>query len=118
MKKRITIKDILGLQAVVILYTISSVCGKFASGKEFFSFSFLILFGLEFGILALYAILWQQALKKFDLSIAYANRSMTLLWSMVWAVLIFHDHITWQNILGIGLVLLGTVIVNTEEVAE
>lgn len=69
-------------------------------------------------ILGVYAVLWQQIIKRFELSVAYANRAMVLVWSMVWAVAIFHDEITVQNIFGVLLVIAGTVIINTDTKKE
>ena len=112
MKKRITIKDILLLQGIIMVYSISSVVAKFASGQQFLSAGFILFYGLEIGILGVYAILWQQAIKKFELSIAYANRAMVMLWALIWAVVIFRESITVQNIAGLLLITLGTIIVN------
>lgn len=106
------------LQAVIIIYTISSVMAKLTAANKAEPLKALLFFGLEFLLLAVYAVLWQQMIKRFELSVAYANRSMALLWSMIWAVVFFHDKITVRNIVGVCLVLLGTVIVNggvTEE---
>lgn len=108
------IKNILMLQAVVVIYTLSSVVAKLATGKELFSFSFFLFYGLEIAILGVYAILWQQMIKRFDLSIAYANRAMALLWSALWAVLLFHEGLGPKQVAGIVLVILGTMIVNTD----
>ena len=108
------VKNILMLQAVVVIYTLSSVVAKLATGKELFSFSFFLFYGLEIAILGVYAILWQQMIKCFDLSIAYANRAMALLWSALWAVLLFHEGLGPKQVAGIVLVILGTVIVNTD----
>ena len=108
------IKNILMLQAVVVIYTLSSVVAKLATGKELFSFSFFLFYGLEVAILGVYAILWQQMIKRFDLSIAYANRAMALLWSALWAVLLFREGLGPKQVAGIVLVILGTVIVNTD----
>lgn len=116
-QKRITMKDILILQLIIMIYTFSSICAKLASGQETL-FRLLLFTGLEFLCLAVYAILWQQAIKKFDLSVAYANRAMVLLWSMIWAVLVFHDTITLKNILGVALVIVGTFVINTEKNQE
>ena len=110
-------KDILILQLIIMIYTFSSICAKLASGQETL-FRLLLFTGLEFLCLAVYAILWQQAIKKFDLSVAYANRAMVLLWSMIWAVLVFHDTITLKNILGVALVIAGTFVINTEKNRE
>lgn len=116
-QKRITMKDILILQLIIMIYTFSSICAKLASGQETL-FRLFLFTGLEFLCLAVYAILWQQAIKKFDLSVAYANRAMVLLWSMIWAVLVFHDTITLKNILGVVLVIAGTFVINTEKNQE
>lgn len=115
MNRSISIKNILILQAVVIVYTLSSVVAKFATGKELFSFSFFLFYGLEIVILGIYAILWQQMIKRFDLSVAYANRAMAILWSAVWAIVLFHDTLALKQVIGIAFVVLGTVIVNSDQ---
>ena len=106
------IKNIVMLQGVVIIYSISSVMSKLASGTEGNVAKFILFFGLEFLFLGIYAILWQQMIKRFDLTVAYANRAMVILWSTIWAVIFFHNQITLQNICGILLVMLGTFLVN------
>lgn len=116
--KKITIKDILMLQGIIILYSISSVVANLASKQETMSMGFLLFYGLEVVILGIYAILWQQAIKKFELSIAYANRAMVVLWSMVWAVLFFGNQITAGNMVGLALIIVGTIIINREEKGE
>lgn len=108
-------KNIVLLQAVVVIYTLSSVVAKFATGKELFSFSFFLFYGIEVAILGVYAILWQQMIKRFELSVAYANRAMALLWSAVWAVVLFHENLTGRQLIGIALVIAGTVIVNADQ---
>ena len=112
MKKKITLKDILILQAVIAIYTLSTVMAKLASGHPTLSLNFFLFYGAELAILAIYALLWQQMIKKFELSIAYTNRAMALLWSLIWAAVIFHDKITLKNIIGVALVITGTIIVN------
>lgn len=110
MRKKITWKDILDLQAVVVIYTFSTIIGKFAAGQE--GITFLLYYGAEVAVLGVYAILWQQMIKKFDLSIAYANRAVALVWSLLWAVLIFQEQLTVKKVAGVVLVIAGTVIVN------
>ena len=109
-KKKTKIRDICILQAVIAVYTLSTVFAKFASGQEFLSF-----YGIEILILGVYAIIWQQLIKKFDISVAYANKAMGLLWSIVWAILIFNETITIKNVIGVIIVIAGTIIVNSED---
>ncbi len=118
MNQKISLKNILVLQAVVIVYTLSSVVAKLATGEEVFSFAFFLFYGLEIVILGIYAILWQQMIKRFDLSVAYANRALAILWSAVWAVLLFRESLGIKQLIGIAFVVVGTVIVNTEPVKE
>lgn len=108
------LKNILLLQGVVVVYTISGVMSKNASASKGDPVRFLFFFGMEFVILGIYALLWQQIIKRFELSVAYANRSMSVLWSMVWAVVFFHDTITLHNMIGVLLVVTGTIIINTD----
>ena len=113
-KKRITLGTILGLQVIVAIYTLSGVLSKFAAAQEFMSWPFILLYGGEVAILGIYALLWQQIIKRMDLSIAYANRAIALLWSMLWAVLFFRESISIQNIAGVLIVIAGTIIVNSD----
>lgn len=109
------IKQLFILQAAVLLYTCGGITGKFASARQLFSLQFFILYGLEIVFLGIYAIIWQQVIQKIDLSIAYANRSVNLLWTMLFAVSVFHETITIGNIIGVLLVILGICLVNSTE---
>lgn len=115
MKKHIRWQDLLMLQAVFLIYSISSVVSKFASGRELFSMGFLVLYGLDVLVLGIYALLWQQVIKRFELSVAYANKAVTLLWALVWGIFIFHERITLWKAAGILLVMGGIFILNSEE---
>lgn len=114
-KNALGIKNIIILQAIIAIYCCSTVAAKFASGQEFLSPGFLIIYGIEIAILGIYAVLWQQIIKKIDISIAYANRSMGLLWSVVYAILFFHEDISVKNVIGVIIVMAGTIIVNSDE---
>lgn len=113
--KKKFIKNIIILQVIILIYTLSTVTAKFASNEEFLSLKFILFYGLEIFILGVYAILWQQIIKKFEISVAYANRAMSLLWSIVWAIVFFGEQITLKNVIGVIIVIIGTIIVNSDE---
>ena len=113
-KKKITFKQIIMLQAIVLIYTMAGVISKLAAGQKFLSFGFIAFYGAEICILGIYALLWQQIIKKIELSVAYANRAMALIWSMLWAFLFFGNEITPKNIIGVLIVVIGTMIVNSD----
>ena len=104
--------EFLLLELSVVVYSFSTVAANMASKHEFLSAGYIMFFGLDFVILAIYALLWQQIIKKFQLSIAYANKSVTLLWSMLWNSLIFSQGITVGKVAGVLLVMVGVMIMN------
>ena len=107
-----SVKNLVFLQVTVVLFSLVSVLSKLASGQAFFSARFLLFFGAEFLLLAVYAILWQQVIKRFPISVAYANKAMVLLWGLLWGVLFFREKVTPQKILGIALVIGGVFLIN------
>lgn len=113
--KKIRFRQILVLQLVVMIYTFSSIIAKMASGTEPFSLQFILFYGADVAVLGIYALLWQQMIKRFPLSVAYANRSMALCWSLLWSILIFGNEVMPQNLAGILLVIAGTWIVNSDD---
>ena len=106
------IKDYIQLHLNILLFSLTSVFSKLASvyyNKEGLHSPLLYVFlFLMIANCGIYAIAWQQVIKKFSLSTAYANKSVYLLWSQVWAVIIFHENLSLQNIIGILIVLIGT----------
>lgn len=114
-KKHLSWKLLLVLQGAVCLYTVSGIAAKLASNYDFLSAGFILCYGAEIAILGVYAIVWQQIIKRVDISIAYANRAMAIFWSMLWAFLLFREQITVQNLLGVLLIFIGTWVVNSSE---
>ena len=64
---------------------------------------------------AFYAVAWQKVIKHFSLSTAYANRSVYLIWSQIWAVFIFRENLSVQNIIGMLVVFAGVLVVQRYE---
>ena len=112
-------RNYLQLLLNILLFSLTSVFSKLASiqyNKNGLHapllYVFLILMIANCGI---YAIAWQQVIKNFSLSTAYANKSVYLLWSQVRAVSIFHENLSIQNIIGIMVVLVGVWMVQRYE---
>ena len=77
------------LHISLLFSSLSGVCSKMASRytDHIFSFSFIFWFGLVFVIMFAYAIIWQQILKRMPLTVAYANKPVTLIWGIIWGAL-------------------------------
>ena len=113
-KKRTPWVILLLLHAAVCFYTVSGIAAKMASAYSFLSWGFILCYGGEILVLGIYAIVWQQIIKRVDISVAYANRSVAVFWSMLWAFLFFQEQITVQNIIGAALIFVGTWVVNRD----
>ena len=113
--KNITIGGIFALQGAVIIYTWSSVFSKISSNYDVMTPGFLFFIFLDLLASAVYAVLWQQLIKRYDLSLAYANRGTAVFWSMLWAAILFRERITISNIVGVIIVFCGVMLVNSDE---
>lgn len=110
-KKKFDIKAFLLLHIILLLYSLCSVFSKLASGQEFMSFYFILFYGLVLAVLGVYAILWQQVLKKMPLTTAFSNKAVVIIWGMMWGALIFSEQITWYMIIGSIIIFAGVVLV-------
>lgn len=112
-------KSILLLQGAMFFYSFVSVMSKIASTMlqtyGLFSIQCISAIFIMIMMLGMYALIWQKSLKKIELSIAYANKGMVLLWSLLWSLLFFKEEISVNNVIGILLISLGSVMVNEHE---
>ncbi len=108
-------KVLVGLHALLALYSLSSICGKLAAGFDFLSLGFILCYGGMIGVLGIYAIGWQQIIKRVPLTFAYANRAVTVVWGIIWGALFFHEGISPLKLLGAAIVLAGVVLYASTE---
>lgn len=114
-----SLKNYVFLHLSILLFSFTSVFTKLASiefnktgvyGWKLYLFLFLMLLNCF-----VYALVWQKVIKRFELSVAYANKSVYLIWTQIWAVLIFREVLTVQNIIGLMIVLAGVLVVQKYE---
>ena len=98
------------LHGIVFLYSVSELVMKLASAQPFLSFNWCALYALVILILGVYAIVWQQILKKLPLNVAYANKSLTLAWGMLFGAVAFDETVTLTKVIGAAVVLLGVIL--------
>lgn len=82
-----------------------------ASKQDFLSVKYMICYSALIFVLAIYAILWQQILKVIPLSIAMANKSVVLIFTLLWSYFLFKEHISMKTLIGILIILIGLFIV-------
>jgi multidrug transporter EmrE-like cation transporter len=113
---RVPPKDFLLLHLTLLLYAVASVFAKAAGGNlaaRDYSPTFIFLV-LETLTLDIYAVLWQQTLKRMPLSFAYSNKAVCTLWSCLFGLIFFGESLTLGKALGIVVVLAGVWLVVSE----
>ncbi len=94
-----------------MIFSLGGVASKTAAGSEFLSAKFIICYGLVLFILFVYAIVWQQMLKRLPLVTAYANKAVTVVWGIIWGWVFFGESVTVRKIIGAVIVIAGVCIV-------
>lgn len=100
----------LSLVAINLIYACTSLCTRYASQQDFMSWKYLCGFSCAIGVMGVYAILWQQVLKRISLSMAYMFKGTSLVFVMILAALLFGEPITWMNIIGAVIIILGVAL--------
>lgn len=117
-KTKLGIDQLLKIQLIVIVYSFVGVLSKTASGilndHGLFSLPFIGIVAAIFLVLAFYAFWWQKILKKIDLSVAYVNKGLGILWSLLWSILIFQEKMEINHIIGIVVIVAGILVVTRE----
>ena len=93
-------KDIVALVGINMLYACVGICTKMTSMQPTGSWLYLLWFGGAVAIIGIYALLWQQVLRRIELSTAYMFKGTTLIFTMLIAALLFGEVITIPNIIG------------------
>lgn len=104
------IKHIGWLLGVNLIYACVGICTKMASKQPAMSWRYLLWFAGAVAIIGAYALLWQQILKRIELSTAYMFKGTTLIFTMLIAALLFGEAITIPNIIGSIIIVTGIVI--------
>lgn len=115
MNEKLRIKDYFFLHVLLMFYSFSSVCSKQAAAQDFLSFHFIIYYGLVLVILFVYAILWQQILKRMPLTVAFANKAVVIIWGIVWGVFFFGETVRPAMLLGSVIIVAGIMLVVTDD---
>lgn len=118
MKQKSNVKMYVLLHALMFLFSLSPVCSKLAGRQPFLSVPFFVFYGLVIVILGVYALAWQQVIKRMPLTMAYANKAVTVVWGMVWGVILFGESITPQKVLGAAVIVAGVVLYAFSEPAK
>lgn len=104
------LKTLFALHLLLMVYSTSGILSKLAAGVDFLSWEFVGLYAGVIALLGLYAIGWQQILKRMALTSAFSNKAVTIVWGIVWGALFFGEPITLGKVIGAALIIAGVVL--------
>lgn len=101
---------LLGLHVLLGIYALSDVFSKYAAGAGFPDIAFFLFYGLMLVFLGVYALGWQQVIKRMPLSSAFANRAVTVVWGIFWGAVLFGEDITFGKLAGVAIIMAGIIL--------
>ena len=107
-------KTILALNILLMFFSLGGIFSKLASKQSFLSLEFILCYGALLFIMFVYAIGWQQVIKRLPLTMAYANRAITIVWGIIWGLLFFNEKLNVGKIIGAVIVIAGVLLYVTE----
>ena len=106
-------KSFVILHIILALFSVSAVFSKLAAMEESLSFKWIIYYGAVLFIMFIYAIAWQQIIKQMPIVTAYANKAVTVIWGIIYGLIIFKEDITVPKIIGAVIIIAGVYLVVT-----
>ena len=106
------------LHFLLMFYSLSGVLCKKAAGTIMFSFDFFVYYGIVILLLGIYAIGWQQIIKRLPLTIAFSNRAVCVIWGIIWGIVIFKETINIWKVVGAVIVMIGVAIYSRTDAEE
>jgi len=95
------------LIGINLLYACVTLFTKYAALHEFLSWQYYVGLCGAIGVMGVYAICWQQILKRIELSTAYMFKGTSLIFIMLFAALFFSEQITQMNVIGAIVIIIG-----------
>ena len=105
----------LALIGINLVYACTYICMKKASPYAFLSAPYILWVAAAFGVMGVYAVLWQQVLKVIPLSVASSNKSMTIVWGIFFGRIFFGEPIKPNMIIGAIIIFVGILILNGDK---
>lgn len=108
MQRHLTSVKLAGLLLIFLIYSCANIFMKLSASEE--GLVAILYLACAFGVLGIYACLWQQILKAVPLTTAFMFKSVTVLYGMLFASFLFKESITPKNMVGASLIIGGIIV--------
>lgn len=101
------IGKLISLITVNLLYAIVLILNRMASIYAPLSLGYVLLLSISVIVLTIYALSWQQIIKRMPISDAYMFKGTSIVFVLLLSACFFEEIITWQNVVGSITIILG-----------
>lgn len=101
---------LIGLHVLLGIYSLSGLFSKNAAAQPFLSWKHIAFYCGMMAIMVIYAVGWQQVIKRLPLTLAFANKAVTVVWGILWGAVFFHESITPGKLIGAAVIVAGVVL--------
>ena len=106
-KKHTKIGTFISLHFILLWISFAGIFAKLSSQEIPFSVIFWVYYIASLFVLMIYSFFWQLIIVRTDLSFAYANKGVVIVWGLVWSVVFFGENLTVNNFIGASLIIVG-----------
>ena len=108
-------KTVLLLISSIFIQSFSFLSIKFSTMEEgYFAIALLVL---SFTFSMVRAVVWQMLLKTIELSKVYPYASLVQILILIYSVILFHENVTINNVIGLLIMLSGIYYMSRKDVA-
>lgn len=100
----------LSLIGINLICACTAIFTKSASQHQFLSLPYILCLVGAVAVMGVYALLWQQVIKRMPIAEAYMFKGTSLIFVLLLSALIFGEAITLSNIIGAVVIIVGIVI--------
>lgn len=97
------------LHIFLCIYAFGSVLSKWATFEDTLMKVLLMYCGVLLSMV-IYAMGWQQVIKRISLTTAYANKAVTVVWGVIFGTLFFHEQVSLPKIIGVLVIICGVLL--------
>ena len=102
-------KVVVELVGINLLYACVTLFTKYSAQPGFMSMEYCLGLCGAIGIMGVYAICWQQILKRIEISTAYMFKGTSLIFVLLISALFFGEVITVNNLIG-SIIIIGGIV--------
>ena len=101
---------LIGLHVLLGIYSLSGFFSKNAAAQPFLSWKYIACYCGMMAIMVISAVGWQQVIKRLPLTLAFANKAVTVVWGILWGAVFFRESITPGKLIGAAVIVAGVVL--------